>query len=205
MSKKSTIVVAFPRGGIIPASVLDASEDYTAPPHKPVEVPKAYGEHLITDRLAYDVLEADKRRKVQAETSEQIVVLSDTDKAELDRLTALTANLTVERDELTVMLADEAGKIAPLKTENTKLSDDLAKVQLSLKAAVDTITQLEADKVKLSGEAGEFQRDLDEAHELLKTERENVATLKQQLEEATKPPVQQQEFLKMEGETGKSK
>lgn len=177
MSKKSTIVVAFPRGGIIPASVLDASEDYTAPPHKPVEVPKAYGEHLITDRLAYDVLEADKRRKAQAETAAQSAASSDTDKAELDRL----------------------------KTDNTKLSDDLTKLQLSLKTATDTIAQLEADKIKLSGEAGELQRDLDEVHQLLKTERENVLSLTEQLSEATKPPVQQQESLKMDGDTGKSK
>ncbi|MFS2324029.1 hypothetical protein U2P60_01075 [Brucella sp. H1_1004] len=205
MSKKSTIVVAFPRGGIIPASVLDASDDYTAPPHKPVEVPKAYGEHLIIDRLAYDVLEADKRRKAQAETTAQSAASSDTDKAELDRLNTLAANLTVERDKLTVLLADEAGKIERLKTDNNKLSVDLAKVQLSLKTATDTIAQLEADKVKLSGAAGELQRDLDEAHQLLKTERENVVTLTEQLAEATKPPVQQQESLKMEGETGKSK
>lgn len=205
MSKKPTIVVAFPRGGIIPASVLNEDEDYTASPHKPVEVPKAYGDHLIADRLAYDVLEADKRKKAENEAAAQTVIASVADKGEVDRLNALTVSLTAERDKLAVGLEAVAGKIAQLNADNIELSDDLAKLQLSLKTATDTVAQLESDKVKLSGEVGELQRDLDEAQLLLKTERENVVTLTEQLSEATKPPVQQQETLNMDGANGKSK
>lgn len=162
MSKKPTIVIAFPRGGIIPASVLNAKDNYTASPHKPVEVPKAYGEHLISDCLAYDYLEADKRKKADAEAAEKSAETARGDAAAMEVLRAEVARLTSERD------------------------------------------QLAADKVRLSGEIGSLQADLNDANKALSDERANVVTLTEQLSEVTKPQVQQAS-LEMDAESGKSK
>ncbi len=50
MAKK--ICIAFPHGGIIPASVLGEKADVKMAAMKAVEVPEAYGLHLIEDRFA---------------------------------------------------------------------------------------------------------------------------------------------------------
>ena len=100
-------------------------------------------------------------------------------------------------------------KIALLASENNKLTADLDEADKKISA-------LESDKVKLSGEIGSLQGDLKDANKLLADEREklgkeleaerkNVATLTEQLSEATKPPVQQQETLKIDSDGGRSK
>lgn len=188
MSKKPNIVVAFPRGGIIPAAVLEKSDNVPVRPHEPIEVPKVYGDHLISDRIAYDYTEAEKRKK------------SATESAAKD---AETARLDAEA----VQALNE--KIALLASENNKLTADLDEADKKISA-------LESDKVKLSGEIGSLQGDLKDANKLLADEREklgkeleaerkNVATLTEQLSEATKPPVQQQETLKIDSDGGRSK
>ncbi|NBN62789.1 hypothetical protein [Pannonibacter tanglangensis] len=57
----STRVVAFPDGGIIPASESHTGHDYSVEAHTPVELRREYAEHLIHDRFAYavDAPEAD--------------------------------------------------------------------------------------------------------------------------------------------------
>lgn len=48
-----TMKIAFPNGGIVPASVLKADADKRLGPHEPVSVPEAYGQSLVADRFAY--------------------------------------------------------------------------------------------------------------------------------------------------------
>lgn len=188
MSKKSTIVVAFPHGGIIPARVLDEDKNISVLPHEPIEVPKVYGDHLISDRIAYDFVEAEKRKKAHAASAAKD---AETTRADTEALEALNE------------------QISQLASENEKLTADLDEADKKISA-------LESDKVKLSGEIGSLQGDLKDASKLLADEREklgkeleaerkNVATLTEQLAEATKPPVQQQESLKMDGDGSKSK
>ena len=188
MSKKSTIVVAFPHGGIIPAGVLEKPANVSVLPHEPIEVPKFYGEHLISDRIAYDFVEAEKRKKADAASAARDAETAQADAETLDALNE---------------------KIARLTTGNEKLTADLEE-------ADKKISTLESDKVKLSGEIGSLQADLKDADKALaderdrlgkelEVERNNVAMLTEQLAEATKPPAQTQESLKMDGDSGKSK
>ena len=100
-------------------------------------------------------------------------------------------------------------QIARLTSENEKLIADRDEADKKISA-------LESDKVKLSGEIGSLQADLSDANKALAdecdrlgkeldAERNNVAMLTEQLAEATKPPAQTQESLKMDGDSGKSK
>ena len=188
MSKKSTIVVAFPHGGIIPAGVLEKPANVSVLPHEPIEVPKFYGEHLISDRIAYDYVEAEKRKKADAASAARDAETGRADAETLESLNEQIARLTSENETLIADL-DEADK---------------------------KISALESDKVKLSGEIGSLQADLSDANKALADERDrlgkeldaernNVAMLTEQLAEATKPPAQTQESLKMDGDSGKSK
>lgn len=188
MSKKSTIVVAFPHGGIIPAGVLEKPANVSVLPHEPIEVPKFYGEHLISDRIAYDFVEAEKRKKADAASAAK-----DSETAHAD-----------------------AETLEPLKEEIARLVSENEKLATNLDEASKKITALESDKVKLSGEIGSLQADLNDADKALadvrdslgkelEAERKNVITLTEQLAEATKPHAQTQESLKMDGDGGKSK
>ncbi|MDI7864303.1 hypothetical protein MRS76_20400 [Rhizobiaceae bacterium n13] len=47
------IGIAFVKGGIIPASILKKDKDVHVAPHEAIEVPAAYGQHLIDDKFAY--------------------------------------------------------------------------------------------------------------------------------------------------------
>lgn len=62
----SKMTIAYPHGGILPASVT-GGEEKRVPPHEPVSVPRYYGEHLIHDRFAYEV-EPKKTGKGKAKT-----------------------------------------------------------------------------------------------------------------------------------------
>lgn len=64
MAKK--ICIAFPHGGIIPASVLGEEADVKMAAMKAVEVPEAYGLHLIEDRFAV-AAEMPKKEDTKAE------------------------------------------------------------------------------------------------------------------------------------------
>lgn len=177
MSKKSTIVVAFPHGGIIPAGVLEKPANVSVLPHEPIEVPKFYGEHLISDRIAYDFVEAEKRKKADAASA--------------------------ARDAATASADAEA--LEKLRSENTRLTTDLEKAKADLTIAESTIAELKLDKVKLSGEIGSLQNDLKDANTSLETAQNDIATLTEQLGEATKPADEQQGSLGMENGAGNGK
>lgn len=188
MSKKSTIVVAFPHGGIIPARVLEQPANVSVLPHEPIEVPKFYGEHLISDRIAYDYVEAEKRKKADAASAAQDAEIARADAGALEALNQKIARLASEKEKLTADLEESGKKISVLESDKVKLSGEIGALQTDLKDAVTA----HAD-------------DLDKLVKELEAERKNVATLTEQLAEATKPPVQQQESLKMDGDGGKSK
>lgn len=46
------LTIAFPNGGIIPASVMGTEKDVNVDAATPIEVPERYGRHLIDDRFA---------------------------------------------------------------------------------------------------------------------------------------------------------
>jgi len=188
MSKKPNIVVAFPRGGIIPAAVLEKSDDVPVRPHEPISVPKVYGDHLISDRIAYDYAEAEKQKKAAAASASEAIDAARADAAALETLNEKIALLTSENNKLTADLGDASNKISALESDKVKLSGEVGSLQTDLK------------------DAGTAHADeLDKLVNELEVERKNVATLTKQLAQATKPPVQQQESLKMEGEGSKSK
>jgi len=51
---REMMTIAFPRGGILPRDITGTG-DTPVQAHIPVAVPRYYGEHLIHDRLAYEV------------------------------------------------------------------------------------------------------------------------------------------------------
>lgn len=63
MAKSDTMTIVFPNGGILPRDITGGGER-TVAAHEPVDVPRAYGEHLVSDRFAY---EAKPVRKTKAE------------------------------------------------------------------------------------------------------------------------------------------
>ena len=46
------LTIAFPHGGIIPASIMGTETDVHVDAATPIEVPESYGRHLISDRFA---------------------------------------------------------------------------------------------------------------------------------------------------------
>lgn len=62
------IGIAFVKGGIIPASILKKDQDVRVAPHEAIDVPAAYGKHLIDDKFAYvkDVEKAPKSGKKES-------------------------------------------------------------------------------------------------------------------------------------------
>lgn len=69
MAKSDTMTIAFPNGGILPRDVTGDVE-HVVGPHEAVEVPRAYGEHLTTDRFAYEV-KPDRPNKVDGSAREK--------------------------------------------------------------------------------------------------------------------------------------
>jgi hypothetical protein len=53
VAKIDMMTIAFAHGGILPTEITGGAER-RVPAHEPVEVPRSYGEHLVTDRFAYD-------------------------------------------------------------------------------------------------------------------------------------------------------
>jgi hypothetical protein len=51
---EKTMLIMFPKGGIIPASVLGLETDKHCQAHETVEVPETYGQHLVHDRFAVE-------------------------------------------------------------------------------------------------------------------------------------------------------
>ena len=57
MAKKS-MIIAFANGGLLAATAMGTKKDVPVAPLEPVEVPEAYGRHLVDDRFAYEVEQA---------------------------------------------------------------------------------------------------------------------------------------------------
>jgi len=114
MSK--SIWIAFSHGGIIPAAITGGEEKKVGP-HEPVEVPAAYGQHLVDDRFAY------KTEKPAAPKGGKGGAKQDTAKA------ARAAELGAAVDDL--KKAVEAASDIEAKT---KLAADLAAAEEELKA-----------------------------------------------------------------------
>ena len=72
MAAKSSMMIQFPRGGTIPASVLKSKDDRVCSPNEPVKVPKDYGDHLVERRIA-DAVEEIAKSKPKAATSKKAV------------------------------------------------------------------------------------------------------------------------------------
>lgn len=123
MAKK--ICIAFPHGGIIPASVLGEKDDVKMEAMKAVEVPEAYGRHLIEDRFAV-AAEMPKKEDTKAEKK------AAADKAAAEKVVA----------EKT---AEEA--VAAAKAKLEKAGDDMvakAAAEDELKAAEAALASLKA-------------------------------------------------------------
>lgn len=62
MAKSDTMTIAFPNGGILPRDVTGGDERPVGP-HEVVDVPRSYGEHLVSDRFAYEAKPAHRGHK----------------------------------------------------------------------------------------------------------------------------------------------
>lgn len=78
---KETMLIAFPNGGILPADITGGAERRVGP-HEAVEVPFAYGDHLVNDRFAYEA-KPPRKSAARAKLEKRIAELQ----AGLDRAT----------------------------------------------------------------------------------------------------------------------
>lgn len=128
MSKKDMVEIAFPYGGIIPAKVLGEAKDVKLDPHAPRNVPKAYAEHLIADRIAYDYKAHQEQQKL-AEERKEVALQCAQDQADkqtdIDKLQADLTELTSERDKLADALSTMRGELDELKAKNATLASEL--------------------------------------------------------------------------------
>lgn len=127
MSKKDVVEIAFPSGGIIPAKVLGEAKDVKLDPHAPCNVPKAYAEHLIADRIAYDYKARQEQKKL-AEDQKQADLQGAQDQSDkqavIDKLQADLTEVTANRDELADDLATMQADLDELKAQNATLASD---------------------------------------------------------------------------------
>lgn len=89
MSSKETMWIAFPNGGILPATIT-GGKDRDVDAHEPVRVPADYGKHLVHDRFAYEATPKGKATKPSS---------SDSADARL-RLEATLAGLRAKAEEV---------------------------------------------------------------------------------------------------------
>lgn len=111
MSSKETMWVAFPNGGIIPASIT-GGKDRAVNAHEPIKVPAEYGEHLVHDRFAY-----------KAEAPSRSGKGGKGDKSAVDPVTLKLADLQAQKAAATTD-EDRAridGEIADLAESNPDL------------------------------------------------------------------------------------
>lgn len=107
MAKK--ICIAFPHGGIIPASVLGEKADVKVAAMKAVDVPEAYGLHLIEDRFAVaaempkEDAKAGKKAAADKAAAEKVAA----EKAAEDAVVAAKAKLEKAGDDMVAKAAAE--------------------------------------------------------------------------------------------------
>lgn len=99
---KKTIFIAAPHGIILNAAAMDVKADIHVGPHEPVEVPLAYGEHLIADRFAIEVdaPKADDKASVKKAAAEKVAA----DKAAAEKAVA-------EAEAAVAAASDDAAKV----------------------------------------------------------------------------------------------
>lgn len=111
MSSKETMWIAFPNGGIIPASIT-GEKDRAVDAHDPVKVPSEYGQHLVHDRFAYEA-EAPNRKGKAGKGGKSAV---DSVTLKLADLQAQKAAATTDEDRARI-----DGEIAALAQANPDL------------------------------------------------------------------------------------
>lgn len=108
MAKK--ICIAFPHGGIIPASVLGEGADVKMAAMMAVEVPEAYALHLIEDRFAV-AAEMPKKEDTKAEkkaaAEKAAAEKAAAEKTAEDAVSASRAKLDVVGDDMVAKAAAE--------------------------------------------------------------------------------------------------
>lgn len=133
MAAKSSMMIQFPRGGIIPADVLKSEKDRDCGPGEPVKVPKAYADHLIERRIAVAAEETTK-----ANTKATTPKGKETANPKTKDATAKTAN-----DDPHAALKENVAKgekaVANARTDATK-----AKAQEFLDAAKQALADASA-------------------------------------------------------------
>ena len=108
MAKK--ICIAFPHGGIIPATVLGEQADVKMAAMKAIEVPEAYGRHLIDDRFAVaaempkkEDTKAEKKAAAEKAAAEKVAA----EKTAEDAVAAANAKLDKVGDDMVAKTAAE--------------------------------------------------------------------------------------------------
>ena len=146
MAKK--ICIAFPHGGIIPGKILGEEVDVSVPAMKAVEVPDAYGRHLIEDRFAVaaempkkDDGKADKKAAADAAAK----AAAERAAAEKTAVDELAAEKAAAGKAAALKAAEDAVLAAMAKLE--KVGDDL----VSKAAAEDELKAAEAALTALKG------------------------------------------------------
>ncbi|MDF2369392.1 MAG: hypothetical protein P1V21_01235 [Rhizobiaceae bacterium] len=125
MSKSKTISIAFDTIGRIPAGILKDGKPAIVDPHKAIDVPRIYGEHLIENHLAYDPDERARANEKNAEQQETRSARAGKDKGQMKQVSELEAQLA----DVTKKLEDQIG-----------VSGGLSK---DLKAAEETVALLQ--------------------------------------------------------------
>lgn len=139
MAKK--ICIAFPHGGIIPASVLGEEADVKMAAMKAVEVPEAYGLHLIEDRFAV-AAEMPKKEDTKAEKK------AAADKAAAEKAAAEKAAADKAAAEKAAAEKAAADNSAALKTAEDGVLAAMAKLE---KAGDDMVAKAAAeDELKVA-------------------------------------------------------
>lgn len=150
MSKQDMVEIAFPSGGIIPAKVLGEAKDVQLNPHEPRNVPKAYAEHLIADRIAYDHKARQKQLKL-VEEQKSAALQNAQDQADkqavIEKLQADFTALTDERNGLADDLATATAELDEVKEQVATLESEL---ETSKAANLELTAQLQAAEADAS-------------------------------------------------------
>lgn len=137
MSKSKTISIAFDTIGRIPAGILKDGKPAIVDPHKAIDVPRIYGEHLIGNHLAYD---PDERARADKNAADLLKARSEKEAKD----TALKTRLS----ELEREIANKTADIKALTSKVRESEKITSKLQSQLEEARRKIPALEAPSVE---------------------------------------------------------
>lgn len=149
MSKNETMHIAFPHGGTIPASVLKEKGDRKVGPHEAVRVPRSYGEHMVSDRFAYEADPANSKapaagaRGSADSREEDIKKIAGELSTREEALKAAEGALADRTEVLEKLVADVTAREEALKSREAALTDREAAVS---KTEADLFAQEDAAK-----------------------------------------------------------